>query len=229
MSRGDIAGTIRAYGEAAAAAVRLGFEGIEIHGAHGYLPDQFLWAPTNRRDDGYGGDLRGRLRFALEVVHECRRRAGEDALISWRLSQWKQLDYAARIATTPAELAQIVQPLAEAGVDVFHCSTRRYWEAAFEGSTLGLAGWVRQLSGRPTIAVGSVTLGNDFKSEFGKQRATVVPEQVEDLERRLEAGEFDLVAIGRALLANPDWVKIVSAGDLARLRPFSGACLDVLE
>ena len=71
--------------------------------------------------------------------------------------------------------ARIVGPMADAGVDLFHCSTRRYWEPAFEGSDLGLAGWVRRLSGRPTIAVGSVTLGNDFKSEHGKQQAAVSP------------------------------------------------------
>jgi 2,4-dienoyl-CoA reductase-like NADH-dependent reductase (Old Yellow Enzyme family) len=228
MSLREIEATVHAYGDAAAAATQLGFEGIEIHGAHGYLPDQFLWAPTNRRDDAYGGDLAGRLRFALEVVRECRRRAGDDALISYRLSQWKQLDYGARVAQTPDELAQIVQALAAAGVDVFHCSTRRYWEPAFEGSPLGLAGWVRTLSGRPTIAVGSVTLGNDFKSEFGKQRAAIEPQQIADLERRLEAGEFDLVAIGRALLANPDWVRIAASGELERLRPFTRELLDAL-
>jgi 2,4-dienoyl-CoA reductase-like NADH-dependent reductase (Old Yellow Enzyme family) len=154
MTAQDIDATIAAFGAATAAARRLGFEGIEIHGAHGYLPDQFLWAGTNRREDRWGGDLVARTRFAVELVRECRRQAGEALVISFRLSQWKQLDYAARIAATPAELGEIVAPLAAAGVDLFHCSTRRYWEPAFEGSGLGLAAWVRRLSGRPTIAVG---------------------------------------------------------------------------
>lgn len=228
MTPHDIDTTIAAYGAAVAAARRIGFDGVEIHGAHGYLPDQFLWAGTNRRDDAYGGDLRRRSRFAVELVRECRRCAGDDLAVSFRLSQWKQLDYAARIAATPAELAQIVEPLADAGVDLFHCSTRRYWEPAFEGSERGLADWVRQLSGKPTIAVGSVTLGNDFKSAQGKQQAAPAPEQIEDLERRLAAGEFDLVAVGRALLANPDWVKLVESGRAAALQPFSRANLDTL-
>jgi 2,4-dienoyl-CoA reductase-like NADH-dependent reductase (Old Yellow Enzyme family) len=228
MTRADIDATIAAFGAAVEAARRIGFDGIEIHGAHGYLVDQFLWDGTNQRRDEYGGDLPRRLRFALELVRECRRRAGDGLVISFRLSQWKQLDYAARIAATPAELAQLVGPLAEAGVDLFHCSTRRYWEPAFEGSDLGLAAWVRRLSGKPAIAVGSVTLGNDFKSALGKQAAAAAPEQVEDLERRLQAGEFDLVAVGRALLANPDWAQRVQSGRAASLRPFSKAHLDTL-
>ncbi len=229
MTQHDIDQVITAFGTAAAAARRVGFDGIEIHGAHGYLPDQFLWTGTNVRRDEYGGDSSRRLRFALELVGECRRQAGEDLVVTFRLSQWKQLDYAARIATTPEELGQIVGPLAQAGVDIFHCSTRRYWEPAFEGSDLGLAGWVRRLSGKPTITVGSVTLGNDFKSALGKQEAAASPEQVEDLERRLQAGEFDLVAIGRSLLANPDWVRRVQSGRAASLRPFSKANLDTLD
>jgi 2,4-dienoyl-CoA reductase-like NADH-dependent reductase (Old Yellow Enzyme family) len=228
MTPREIDSTIEAFGTAVAAARRIGFDGVEIHGAHGYLPDQFLWVGTNRRDDAYGGDLRRRARFAVELIRECRRRAGEELVVSFRLSQWKQLDYAARIAETPAELAQLVEPMADAGVDVFHCSTRRYWEPAFDGSDRGLAAWVRRLSGKPTIAVGSVTLGNDFKSAQGKQQAAPAPEQIEDLERRLVAEEFDLVAIGRALLANPDWATLVESGQAARLRPFSKANLETL-
>lgn len=217
MTQADIDRTIAAFGAATGAALRLGFDGVEIHGAHGYLPDQFLWRETNLRDDGYGGSLQARLRFMLELVRECRRQCA-DGVLSLRLSQWKQFDFDARIARTPQELAQIVEPLAAAGVDLFHCSTRRYWEPAFDDSPLTLAGWVRKLSGRPTIAVGSVTLGTDFKSGSGRQQAVAAPEQVADIERRLAAGEFDLVAIGRALLANPDWAQRVAAGELHRLR-----------
>jgi 2,4-dienoyl-CoA reductase-like NADH-dependent reductase (Old Yellow Enzyme family) len=228
MTQADIDGVIGAFGGATAAARRLGFDGIEIHGAHGYLPDQFLWAETNRRTDRYGGDLHGRLRFARELVGECRRQAGEDFVVSFRLSQWKQLDYEARIAASPAELELIVAGLSESGVDLFHCSTRRYWEPAFAGSDLSLAGWVRQLSGRPTIAVGSVTLGNDFKSALGKKQAAPAPEQLVDIERRLELREFDLLAIGRAMLANPDWVQLVQSGRAAELKPFSQSHLTAL-
>lgn len=228
MTQTDIDATIAAFGEAVASARRIGFDGVEIHGAHGYLPDQFFWSGTNRREDGYGGDVYTRTRFAVELIRECRRQAGEDLVLSFRLSQWKQLDYGARIAHTPQELAQIVEPLTDAGVDIFHCSTRRYWEPAFVHSDLCLCAWVRRLSGRPTIAVGSITLGNDFKSPTGKQLAAPAPEQIVDIERRLQAGSFDLIALGRALLANPDWVRLVQSGRSAQLRPFSKAHLDTL-
>ena len=227
MTQADIDMTIAAFGAAAGAARRLGFEGVEIHGAHGYLPDQFLWSGTNQRSDRYGGDLTRRLRFAVDLVAECRRQLG-DGILSFRLSQWKQLDYAARIADSPAELATIVEALSAAGVDLFHCSARRYAEPAFAGNDLGFAGWVRKLSGRPTIAVGSITLGNDFKSAQGKLQAATDPAQVDDIERRLDAGEFDLIAIGRALLANPDWVQLVGAGRATDLRPFSKSHLESL-
>lgn len=228
MTQTDIDVTIATFGRAVASARRIGFDGVEIHGAHGYLPDQFLWSGTNRREDRYGGDVRARTRFAVELIRECRRQAGEDLVLSFRLSQWKQLDYGARIAHTPQELAQIVEPLTDAGVDIFHCSTRRYWEPAFVDSDLCLCAWVRRLSGRPTIAVGSITLGNDFKSAAGKQLAAPAPEQIVDIERRLGAGSFDLIALGRALLANPDWVRLVQSGQSAQLRPFSKAHLDTL-
>jgi hypothetical protein len=127
------------------------------------------------------------------------------------------------------EVLEIVQPLADAGVDFFHCSTRRFWEPAFDDSPLGLAAWVRRLSGKATIAVGSVTLENDFKSATGKTAAPAAPEQIELLERGLGEGHFDLIAIGRALLANPDWAQLVEAGHSEALRGFARADLDSLR
>jgi 2,4-dienoyl-CoA reductase-like NADH-dependent reductase (Old Yellow Enzyme family) len=229
MSEEDIERTIAAFANAAAAARHMGFDGIEIHGAHGYLPDQFLWAGTNCRTDRYGGGLASRTRFATELVRACRHALGAEGVLSFRLSQWKQLDYAARIADTPDELGIIVEALTDAGVDLFHCSSRRYWEPAFADSELSLAGWVKRLSGKPSVAVGSVTLGNDFKSARGKQESAIAPQQVEDLEQRLERGEFDLIAIGRALLANANWVELVRSGRLQDLKAFSKAHLDGLQ
>jgi 2,4-dienoyl-CoA reductase-like NADH-dependent reductase (Old Yellow Enzyme family) len=229
MTQEDIERTIGAFANAAAAARRIGFDGIEIHGAHGYLLDQFLWTGTNLRTDRYGGDLASRTRFAVELVRACREALGTEGVLSFRLSQWKQLDYRAKIADTPHELGIIVEALANAGVDLFHCSTRRYWEPVFSDSEMCLAGWVKRLFGRPTIAVGSVTLSNDFKSACGKQESAVAPEQVEDLEQRLERGEFDLIAIGRALLANANWVELVGSGRLHELKAFSRAHLESLQ
>lgn len=228
MDAADIDKSIDAFAAAALAARGIGFDGIEIHAAHGYLPDQFLWKHTNARRDAYGGSLRNRARFAAEIVAECRQRCGDAFPISFRFSQWKQLDYDARIAESPAELAELLEPIVEAGATLLHASTRRYWEPAFEGSDRTLAAWTKALTGLPVIAVGSVTLGNDFKSAQGKVAAASDPGQLGPLARCLERGDFDLIALGRALLANPDWPQIVAAGRADELRPFSKAMLDEL-
>ena len=145
MTLGEIEAMIDAYAQGAENAQRVGFDGIELHGAHGYLIDQFFWDGTNRRTDKYGGDLAQRTRFAVEIIQECRRRTGPHFPIQLRFSQWKLQDYAARLATTPQELSRFLEPLAAAGLDAFHCSTRRFWESEFEGSDLNLAGWQRSL------------------------------------------------------------------------------------
>ena len=229
MTENDIADTLAAYAQAAAAARDLGFDGIEIHGAHGYLPDQFLWAGTNQRTDRYGGDLRARTRFAAELVQACRRSTASDFPIVFRYSQWKQLDYAARLADDPAQLQTLLQCLVDAGVDIFHCSTRRYWEPAFPGhGERSLAAWTRHLSGKPVIAVGSASLSNEFKSAMGKVHADIAPQDIHRMAAGLEHGDYDLIALGRALIANPDWVQQVQAGHLDRLRPFTRQMLDTL-
>jgi 2,4-dienoyl-CoA reductase-like NADH-dependent reductase (Old Yellow Enzyme family) len=92
------------YAEAAANARAVGFDAVELHGAHGYLLDEFLWATTNRRTDEYGGSLSARTRFPAEVVAAVRAAVGPDFPIIFRFSQWKQTDYTASIADDPAEL-----------------------------------------------------------------------------------------------------------------------------
>jgi 2,4-dienoyl-CoA reductase-like NADH-dependent reductase (Old Yellow Enzyme family) len=228
MSAADVSDTIAAYAQAASGAQTLGFDGVEIHGAHGYLPDQFLWQDTNRRTDGYGGDLAGRTRFAVELVQACRRATGPSFPIVFRFSQWKQLDYSARLAATPQELGVVVQALVQAGVDVFHCSTRRYWEPAFAGDDRSLACWTRLLGGKPVIAVGSASLSNEFKSPMGKVRADIDPQDIARMAQGLERGDYDLIALGRALIANPQWVQQVQTGRVAELRSFTKDMLESL-
>jgi len=228
MDSVDIDAAIDAYGTAAGAARKHGFDGIEIHGGHGYLPDQFFWKHTNKRTDQYGGSIANRARFAAEVAQECRNRCGPDFPISFRFSQWKQLDYSAQIAETPQELGALLEPLTDAGITLLHASTRRFWEPAFEDSELSLAAWTKKLTAKPVIAAGSVTLENDFKSEYGKVLAEPDAAQLDVIERYLARGDFDLIAIGRALLANPDWVHIVREGRLNDLLPFSKEMIEEL-
>jgi 2,4-dienoyl-CoA reductase-like NADH-dependent reductase (Old Yellow Enzyme family) len=219
MTQRDIDEAIAGYGESAEAAKRLGFDGVEIHGAHGYLLDQFFWEATNKRTDRYGGDIAARTRFAVEAIQEIRRRVGEDFPILLRFSQWKLFDYTVKLAHTPAELERFLQPLALAGVDAFHCSQRRFWEPEFEGSTLNLAGWTKKIAGKPSITVGSVTLNEEFMTTFQDPESSAVT-GIDELVDRMERGEFDLVAIGRSLIVNPSWPAQVKRGALNELLPF---------
>ncbi|MEO7331898.1 MAG: NADH:flavin oxidoreductase [Minicystis sp.] len=223
MTEGDIADVIEAFAAGAADAQRLGFDGVEIHGAHGYLIDEFFWEKTNLRTDSYGGDIAGRARFAAEIVAAIRERVGPGFPIIFRWSQWKQQEYEARLVTDPASLEAFLGPLVDAGVDIFDCSTRRYFQPEFRDSNLNLAGWVKKISGKATMAVGSIGLDSDLMPSISEHvtyhSAQVV--SLDNLLERLDADEFDLVAVGRGLLANPDWAEIVKAGDLAALKPFS--------
>jgi 2,4-dienoyl-CoA reductase-like NADH-dependent reductase (Old Yellow Enzyme family) len=206
---------IEAFVTAARSTKAVGFDGLELHGAHGYLLDQFFWAATNRRSDAFGGSLSARASFPAEVVRAVRDEVGPDFPIVYRYSQWKGGHYDATIAESPAELAVVLAPLVDAGVDVFHVSTRRHWLPGFAGSgrdaDLGLAGWTKKLTGLPTIAVGSVGVDTVFGGS-GSEHATDVVDRIVLLHDQFERGEFDVVALGRALLADPQWVAKTTTG-----------------
>ncbi|MFJ8807556.1 NADH:flavin oxidoreductase [Streptomyces sp. NPDC102490] len=227
MTQRDLDDVIGAFAESAAAAERIGFDGVEIHGAHGYLVDQFLWSGTNRRTDAYGGDPVARTRFAAEIVAAVRETVSADFPVIFRYSQWKQDVYGARLAETPQELEAILAPLASAGVDAFHASTRRYWLPEFEGSDLNLAGWTKKLTGKTAITVGSVGLDGDFTKSFQGQGAPVG--SLDNLLDRMERDEFDLVAVGRALLQDPQWAEKVLTGRFDALAPYDAAAIKTLS
>lgn len=202
------------YASSAATARDVGFDAVEIHGAHGYLLDEFFWERTNRRSDGYGGSLAERTRFPAEVVAAVRAAIGPEYPIIFRFSQWKGTDYAASIADDPTQLEELLMPLVEAGVDVLHPSTRRHYVPAFPDydADLSLAGWAKKVTGKPVIAVGSVGLETQFRSE--KRGEVIKPASIDRLVEQFDAGEFDVVAIGRALLADPTWVNRLRHGEL---------------
>ena len=228
MTDEDIADVIAGFAKSARYAKDLGFDGVELHGAHGYLIDQFFWEGTNQRDDKYGGSLGARANFAADVTRAVRKEVGSDFPILLRFSQWKQQDFAARLAHTPQELEIFLKPLVDAGVDIFHCSTRRFWEPEFPelGSDMNLAGWTRKITGLPTISVGSVSLNADFISAF--RQATAEVSGIERLIEMMERGDFDLIAVGRALIVNPDWANKVRAGKLNELTPYDPKSLATL-
>jgi 2,4-dienoyl-CoA reductase-like NADH-dependent reductase (Old Yellow Enzyme family) len=227
MTQQDLDDVVAAFAEAAAAAERIGMDGVELHGAHGYLVDQFLWEGTNRRTDAYGGDPVARTKFAAEIAAAVRAAVSPDFPVLFRFSQWKQQDYEARLAETPEELEAILTPLAAAGVDAFHASTRRYWVPEFEGSDLNLAGWTKKITGKPTITVGSVGLDGDFIAAFMGEGAPAAG--IDNLLDRLERDEFDMVAVGRALLQDPEWAAKVLAGRFDDLASYDAAALRTLS
>lgn len=218
MTKNEIQGIVSAFAKAAKDAKAIGFDGIELHGAHGYLIDQFFWEKTNHRTDEYGGDLEARTTFAVEVIDACRRAVGPDFPIVLRFSQWKGGHYDARLVETPEDLARFLTPLSNAGVDIFHCSTRRFWQPEFEGSDLNLAGWTKKITGKPTITVGSVGLDSAFPSPVTEKNQE---DNIDLLLERLDKAEFDLVAVGRALISDPAWAAKVQAGRIGEIIHFT--------
>ncbi|AKD56623.1 NADH:flavin oxidoreductase [Spirosoma radiotolerans] len=220
MTQKDIDDTILAFGKAAADAQKAGFDCIELHGAHGYLIDQFFWEATNLRTDAYGGKtLAERTRFATDVIREVRKQVGEDFAVIIRLSQFKPAEYTHKLAKTPQEMAAWLEPLVDAGVDVLHCSQRRFWEPEFDGSDLNFAGWAKKLTGKTTITVGSVGLTGEFFGAFAGESSQ--PASLDELNRRMDRGDFDLVAVGRPILADPNWVTKIKTGRTSELKGFS--------
>jgi 2,4-dienoyl-CoA reductase-like NADH-dependent reductase (Old Yellow Enzyme family) len=232
MSDAAIADTIAAHGQAAADAKRLGFDTVEIHGAHGYLLDQFFWDGTNKRTDRFGGDsVKERTRFAVEVVKSVRKAVGPDFPVIMRLSQWKQQDYGAKIANTPKAMTDWLLPLVEAGADILHCSQRRFWEPEFpeiDGENgLNFAGWAKKLTGVPTISVGSVGLSGEVMGAFAGEGSK--PTSLDNLSRRMDREEFDLIAVGRAILQDPRWATKVRGGRMAELMNFEASAMASLS
>jgi 2,4-dienoyl-CoA reductase-like NADH-dependent reductase (Old Yellow Enzyme family) len=225
-SEEEVLDMAQAYADGARDAKELGFDCLELHGAHAYLIDEFFWERTNQRTDRFGGSLEARAEFAAETIRRCREAVGDFPIII-RISQWKSVDYNAKVAKTPDELERWVRVLAEAGVDMIHCSQRRILEPEFpdvdgpEG--LNLAGWVKKLSGLPTISVGSVGLSSEFTGAFIGQGSAAG--KFDEAIARLERGEYDLIAVGRALLQDPEWALKVQHGRWDELRDYDAGAL----
>ena len=226
MTDDDIADVIAAYGRSAAHAMDLGFDGIAVHGAHGYMPDNFLWEETNRRSDRWGVDRARRTQFAVEIVKTIRTAIGSSRPIVFRFSQWKQQDFRARLANTPQELEEILGPLAAAGVDVFDASVRYFNRAEFEGSPLNLAGWAKKVTGKLSMAVGGIGIDKGYY-DSQREGASRPAHNFEPLLERFARGEFDLVEVGRSLLHDPQWTYKVRVGE--ELQPFREESLKVLR
>jgi len=203
MDERALTATIDAYAQAAQEAQKLGFAGVQIHAAHGFLLDQFFWHVTNDRTDRFGGKtLAERSRFAAEVVGAVRRATSRDFTLILRLSQGKPAAPQARLAATCTEMEQWLTPLVRAGVDILHCAQSHWQKPEFAGSPLNFAGWAKKITDLPVITSGAVGL------------APKPHEELEDLVHRKERGEFDLVALDDVLNQDPLWVSHLKHGAL---------------
>lgn len=210
MTDAQIEEAIDAFVRSAANAMEAGFDGIALHGAHGYLLDNFLWEGTNQRTDRWGGSRARRSEFPAEIVRRIRAVIGEDLPIFFRFSQWKQQDFRATLADNPEELREVLQPLADAGVDVFDASVRYYNKAAFEGDPANLAGVAKRVTGKLSMTVGGVGINSGM---YDRDKPAKVVTDLTPLVERFKAGEFDLVAVGRAIIGDPEWAKKFRAGE----------------
>nr|HID58740.1 FAD-dependent oxidoreductase [Desulfobacterales bacterium] len=205
------------YAEAARRNKDAGFDFVEIHGAHGYLITQFLSPYTNERTDKYGGDFAGRMRFVLEIVEKIRAKVGPDYPVTIRLSGSEFMEGGIDIAYT----RKIVQELDKAGIDAFHISGEIY-ESYPQG---------RMIPPMATPAAPLVELATAVKEVTSKPVITVSkiyrPGLVEDV---LVKNQADFVAIGRSLLADPEWPKKVKEGRLGEINYCitCQGCIDLL-
>jgi 2,4-dienoyl-CoA reductase-like NADH-dependent reductase (Old Yellow Enzyme family) len=228
MTADEMDDLAEAYVRAAEDAMAIGADGVEVHAAHGYLMDQFLWAETNVREDGYGGaSVEDRARYPLAIAAALRQAIGQDALLSFRFSQFKEVDYGARVFTTPDELERFGALARAAGVDMLNVSSRRFGKPEWpeQDPRLGIAGWTRKLSGLPVMTTGSIGLSKDMFADLfeNEDPSLAIAADLAELARRFEAGEFDLVGVGRMHIANADFVNKVRDGRLDELKLYNKA------
>lgn len=181
------------FARAAQRAKDAGFDGVEIHGANGYLLDQFLTDYLNQRTDEYGGSPENRVRFPAEICRAVRAAVGPDMTVGIRISQSKVSDHDHRWAGGVEEAEVIFSTVAATGIDFVHTTEYRAYAPAFDEGGLSLAALAKQHSGLPVIANGHLD---------DPQTAVSM----------LSDGAADVVALGKAALANRDWPERVRTG-----------------
>ena len=223
MTDAEVVAVIDAFASAAAGAKSVGFDGIALHGGHGYLIDNFMRPETNRRGDRWGGDHVGRMAFPVALVRAVRAAIGKDMPISFRFSQWTHHNLDAQLFPTPEILSDILGALSDAGVDIFEASARAFTDTVFEGDPRNLATLTRQITGKPTVMLGGTGVWRE------KYDSALVPpkviDNIDEVMDRFAQGQFDLLAIGRSLLNDPEFVNRIVAGE--PFKPFDPMCLKI--
>ena len=187
MTQFDIDHVIVGFVETARGAIEAGFDGIEVHGAHGYLINNFLSSYANERTDSYGGSVENRFRFAHEVIQTVKKVMPEDRLLTFRISNWGVADMEVSLFNSKNEYQEIIKLLSKEPIDAISVSTYRYKDNAF-GTDQNMAQITREVTDLPLMICG----------------------QIYDRESAEEALKHaDIVLSAKSLLLNPDWVKDV--------------------
>lgn len=192
LTQEGIDGIVAGFAAAAVRAKEAGFDGVEIHGANGYLLDQFFTDYTNRREDAYGGALAQRLRLALEVIHAVRQAVGPRFAVGYRVSQGKVNDFTHKWAGGEEDAAETFRTLSAAPIDFLHTTEFEAWQPAF-GAGPSLAALARRHGSVPVIANGALHVSAAASGMLAR-------------------GEADLVALGRGALTHANWPQRVRAG-----------------
>lgn len=197
----EITEVIAGFVNAAQRAQSAGFDGIELHGANGYLLDEFITAYTNQRKDEYGGSTENRVRLLVEVSKAVREAVGKDFTIGIRISQAKVNDYEHKWAGKEQDAEIIFSQLGQAGLDYIHVTEHKAWMPAFDTNGPSLAALAKKYGQIPVIANGHL-------------------EDPVRANEMIENGEADVVTLGKGALANHDWVNKVKNGEpLAQFNP----------
>jgi 2,4-dienoyl-CoA reductase-like NADH-dependent reductase (Old Yellow Enzyme family) len=184
MSIFDIEHVITGFVETARGAIAAGFDGIEVHGAHGYLINNFLSSYSNRRNDEYGGSVENRYRFAHEIIQAVRQVVPPDRLLTFRISNWGVADMEVSLFEDKPEWQQIIKMLSKEPIDAISVSTYDYSAKAFDTDQT-MARITREATDLPLMICGKIY-----------DRATA-----EDALK-----DADIILSAKSILLNPNWV-----------------------
>jgi 2,4-dienoyl-CoA reductase-like NADH-dependent reductase (Old Yellow Enzyme family) len=190
ISRFDIEHVINGFVETAKGAVLAGFDGVEVHGAHGYLINQFLSTYSNKRNDEYGGSVENRYRFAHEVIQAVRKVVPEDRLLTFRISNWGVVDMEVSLFESKEEYQELIKLLSKEPIDAISVSTYDHAEKAL-GSNQNMAQITREVSHLPIMICGKI---------------------YDRVSAENALNDADIVLSGKSILLNPNWVEDVRQG-----------------
>lgn len=194
ITKDDIAEVKQHFVDAAIRAKSVGFDGVELHGANGYLLDAFLTAYTNERHDEYGGTTENRVRFLVEAIQDVKKAVGENFVVGIRISQAKVNNFSYKWPAKEQDAQIIFESLGQAGADYIHITEYQAWQPAFETGSDSLVALAKKYSQLPILANGQL-------------------DQPERAYEMIDNGHADLVTLGKGALANHDWVKKINNGE----------------